>query len=192
MSVRVSGKQMEIGETFRQRIEDRIRDAVTKYFDGGYSGQVVVTKSQSRFAADCLVHLDTGANLHAAGEANDPQVAFDTAFERVEKRLRRYNRKLKQHRKGNGVNGVDGVTAQYTVFGASDELDELDEDYAPPVIAETTKSLRQMSVEEAVMELDFSGQQVVMFRHAGHGGLNVVYRRADGNIGWIDPALGAN
>ena len=72
------------------------------------------------------------------------------------------------------------------VFSTADELDELDEDYAPPVIAETTKNLRELSVEEAVMELDLTGGQVVMFRHAGHGGLNVVYRRADGNIGWID------
>ncbi len=70
--------------------------------------------------------------------------------------------------------------------------DELDDDYSPPVIAETTQNLRQMSVEEAVMELDLTQADVVMFRHAGHGGLNVVYRRADGNIGWIDPALRAN
>jgi len=110
----------------------------------------------------------------------------------IEKRLRRYNRKLKQHRRGNGANGIDGLTAQYTVFGSTDAYDELDEDFAPAVIAEATKNLREMSVEEAVMELDFSGQQVVMFRHAGHGGLNVVYRRADGNIGWVDPALSAN
>ncbi len=81
---------------------------------------------------------------------------------------------------------------QYTVLGSSDELDELDEDYAPPVIAETTKNLRLLSVGEAVMELDLTQSGVVVFRHAGHGGLNVVYRRSDGNIGWIDPALGAN
>ncbi|WP_342780143.1 sigma 54 modulation/S30EA ribosomal C-terminal domain-containing protein [Devosia ginsengisoli] len=109
----------------------------------------------------------------------------------IEKRLRRYNRKLRQRPRG-ADGEADGLTAQYTVFGMADDLDELDEDYAPPVIAETTKNLRQLSVEEAVMELDLTGGQVVMFRHAGHGGLNVVYRRSDGNIGWIDPALGAN
>ena len=190
MSVRVSGKQMEIGETFRQRIEDRIQDAVTKYFDGGYSGQVVVTKSQSRFAADCLVHLDTGANLHAAGEANDPQVAFDTAFERVEKRLRRYNRKLKQHRRHG--NGEDGAGAEPEGSAVLAEYEEQPEEFSAPVIAETAEVLRQMSVEQAVLELDITQADVVMFRHAGHGGLNVVYRRADGNIGWIDPALRAN
>jgi hypothetical protein len=78
------------------------------------------------------------------------------------------------------------------VLGVPDGSDELEEDYSPPVIAETTSSLRQMSVGEAVMQLDLTQAEVVVFRHAGHGGLNVVYRRADGNIGWIDPALRAN
>ncbi|MBA4796189.1 ribosome hibernation-promoting factor, HPF/YfiA family [Rhizobium rosettiformans] len=187
MSVRVSGKQMEIGETFRQRIEDRIQDAVTKYFDGGYSGQVVVTKSQSRFAADCLVHLDTGANLHAAGEANDPQVAFDTAFERVEKRLRRYKRKLKDHHAGEAQNPP--IEVAYTVMDSVDEdHEELPEDYAPTIVAESTKKLRTMSVATAVMALDMTDEPVLLFRNPGSEQLNIVYRRNDGNIGWIDSA----
>ena len=99
---------------------------------------------------------------------------------------------LKQRRAP--ANGLDvALAAQSYVLQATDESDdELAEDYSPPVIAETTKNLRQMSVEEAVMELDLTQGDVVVFRHAGHGGLNVVYRRADGNIGWIDPALKAN
>lgn len=185
MSVRVSGKQMEIGESFRQRIEDRIRDAVTKYFDGGYSGQVVVTKS--RFSADCLVHLDAGANLHAAGEANDPQVAFDTAFERVEKRLRRYKRKLKDHHAGEAQNPPAEVA--YTVMDSGDEdHEELPEDYAPTIVAESTKKLRTMSVASAVMALDMTDEPVLLFRSPGKEQLNIVYRRNDGNIGWIDSA----
>ncbi|MFL0694106.1 MAG: ribosome hibernation-promoting factor, HPF/YfiA family [Agrobacterium tumefaciens] len=187
MSVRVSGKQMEIGETFRQRIEDRIQDAVTKYFDGGYSGQVVVSKSQSRFAADCLVHLDTGANLHAAGEANDPQVAFDTAFERVEKRLRRYKRKLKDHHAGEAQN--PSIEVAYTVMDSVDEdHEELPEDYAPTIVAESTKKLRTMSVATAVMALDMTDEPVLLFRNPGSEQLNIVYRRNDGNIGWINSA----
>ena len=90
------------------------------------------------------------------------------------------------------MNGEETVEAQSYVLAALDESDEWEEDYSPPVIAETTSNLRQMSVEEAVMELDLTQADIVMFRHAGHGGLNVVYRRADGNIGWIDPALRAN
>jgi len=192
MTLRVSGKNMDVGDALRGKAEEHFAAVVGKYFDGGYDGHLTLTPDGIGFRADCVVHLDTGAVLQASAQAGDATSAYEVMALNIEKRLRRYNRKLKQHRKGNGANGGDGLTAQYTVFGASDDYEELDEDYAPPVIAETTKSLRAMSVEEAVMELDLTGQQVVMFRHAGHGGLNVVYRRADGNIGWIDPALGAN
>lgn len=190
MTLRVSGKNMDVGDALRGKAEDHFSAVVGKYFDGGYDGHLTLTPDGVGFRADCVVHLDTGAVLQASAQAGDATAAFEVMATNIEKRLRRYNRKLKQHRKGQ--NGEDGILAQYTVFGAADALDELDEDYAPPVIAETTKNLREMSVEEAVMELDLSGNQVVMFRHAGHGGLNVVYRRQDGNIGWIDPALGAN
>jgi ribosomal subunit interface protein len=190
MTLRVSGKNMDVGDALRGKAEDHFAAVVGKYFDGGYDGHLTLAPDGIGFRADCVVHLDSGATLQASARGGDAISAFEVMALNIEKRLRRYNRKLKQHRKGG--NGADGITAQYTVFGAPDDLDELDDDYAPPVIAETTRSLRVLSVEEAVMELDFSGSQVVMFRHAGHGGLNVVYRRADGNIGWIDPALGAN
>lgn len=189
MALRVSGKNMDVGDALRGKAEDHFSTVVGKYFDGGYDGHLTLTPDGIGFRADCVVHLDSGATLQASAQGGDATSAYEVMALNIEKRLRRYNRKLKQHRRGGGT---DEVTAQYTVFGAPDEFDELDEDYAPPVVAETTKNLRQMSVEEAVMELDLSGQNVVMFRHAGHGGLNVVYRRADGNIGWVDPALGAN
>jgi len=192
MTLRVSGKNMDVGDALRGKAEEHFATVVGKYFDGGYDGHLTLTPDGIGFRADCVVHLDSGATLQASAQAGDATSAFEVMALNIEKRLRRYNRKLKQHRRGNGANGIDGLTAQYTVFGSTEAFDELDEDFAPAVIAETTKALRQMSVEEAVMELDFSGQQVVMFRHAGHGGLNVVYRRADGNIGWIDPALSAN
>ncbi|UYN98889.1 MAG: ribosome-associated translation inhibitor RaiA [Devosia sp.] len=190
MTLRVSGKNMDVGDALRGKAEEHFAAVVGKYFDGGYDGHLTLTPDGIGFRADCVVHLDSGAMLQASAQGGDATSAYEVMALNIEKRLRRYNRKLKQHRRG--ANGSDDVTAQYTVLGASDGLDELDADYAPPVVAETTKSLRAMSVEEAVMELDLSGQQVVMFRHAGHGGLNVVYRRADGNIGWIDPALGSN
>jgi ribosomal subunit interface protein len=190
MALRVSGKNMDVGDALRGKAEDHFATVVGKYFDGGYDGHLTLSPDGIGFRADCVVHLDTGATLQASAQGGDATSAYEVMALNIEKRLRRYNRKLKQHRRG-GV-GADDETAQYTVFGASDAYDELDEDYAPPVVAETTKSLRQLSVEEAVMELDLSGQQVVIFRHAGHGGLNVVYRRPDGNIGWIDPALGPN
>ncbi|MFB9949906.1 ribosome hibernation-promoting factor, HPF/YfiA family [Rhizobium puerariae] len=185
MSVRVSGKHMEIGESFRQRIEEQIGEAVTKYFDGGYAGQVIVEKSGSRFSADCKVHLDTGIVLHAAGEANDPQGSFDAAAERIEKRLRRYKRRLKDHHAGNHMNGYAEVA--YTVMdGVPDEAEELPEDFAPTIVAESSKQLKTMTVASAVMALDMTDEPVLLFRSPGKEQLNIVYRRNDGNIGWID------
>jgi ribosomal subunit interface protein len=185
MSVRVSGKHMEIGESFRQRIEDQIGEAVTKYFDGGYSSQVIVEKAGSRFSADCKVHLDTGIVLHAAGEANDPQISFDAAAQRIEKRLRRYKRRLKDHHAGNHVNGYEEIA--YTVMDSvPDEGEEVPEDFAPTIVAESSKQLKTMTVASAVMALDMTDEPVLLFRSPGKEHLNIVYRRNDGNIGWID------
>ena len=187
MSVRVSGKHMEIGEAFRLRIEDQIGQAVTKYFDGGYSSQVTVEKSGPRFSADCKIHLDSGAALQANGQANDPQAAFDAAAARIAKRIRRYKRKLKDHHSGNGHAGFAEVA--YTVMDSvPDEADELPEDYAPTIVAESSKKLKTMSVANAVMALDMTDDPVLMFRSPGNEHLNIVYRRNDGNIGWIDAA----
>ena len=187
MSVRVSGKHMEIGDAFRLRIEEQIGAAVTKYFDGGYSSQVTVEKSGSRFSADCKVHLDTGAALQANGEANDPIIAFDAASDRIEKRLRRYKRKLKDHHNGNGHDAYAEV-AYAVVDAIPDDADELPADYAPTIVAESTKKLKTMSVASAVMALDMTDEPVLLFRSVGQEQLNIVYRRNDGNIGWIDAA----
>lgn len=184
MSVRVSGKHMEIGESFRTRIEDHVTGAVRKYFDGGFSSHVIVEKSGSRFKADCKIHLDTGVVLHAAGEAQEPQPAFDAAAERVEKRLRRYKRRLKDHH-ANGQQ-AQAELAYAVVDSGADAQDEVPEDYAPAIIAESTKQLVTMSVANAVMALDMTDERILMFRNAGNDTLNVVYRRDDGNIGWID------
>lgn len=192
MTLRISGKQMEIGDAFRERIDDRIKSAVDKYFDGGFSGHVTVEKSGSRFTADCLVRLDTGIVLQATGQAQDPQGSFEAAAEKIEKRLRRYKRRLKSH-----DNGPDPMaeleagleTLDYRVMAPLAEEDEdVPEDYAPAVVAETTMSLRTMSVANAVVELDMRDNPVLVFRNAGNSHVNIVYRRADGNIGWIDPS----
>ncbi|MEM6461804.1 MAG: ribosome-associated translation inhibitor RaiA [Pseudomonadota bacterium] len=186
MSVRVSGKHMEIGEAFRARIEDRIGDAVTKFFDGGFSGQVTVEKSGSRFSTDCLIHLDTGASLQATGKALEPQASFDAAAERVEKRLRRYKRRLKDHHAGNHANAAE---VAYRVMEASlHDEEEVPEDYAPAIVAESSKIIKTLTVASAVMQLDMTDNPVLVFRNAGNNEVNVVYRRNDGNIGWIDTA----
>ena len=189
MALRVSGKNMDVGESLRGKAVDYFDAMVGKYFDGGYNGHLTLEPEGIGFRADCQVHLDTGVILQASASANDATAAYEAMTGHIEKRLRRYKRKLKNHRRN--VNGNEDGYAAY-VLAAPQGVEEIDEDFAPPVIAETTESLRTMSVGDAVMELDLTGADVIVFRHAGHGGMNVVYRRADGNIGWIDPSLSSN
>lgn len=189
MSLRISGKNMDVGEALRSKAAAHFDNVVKKYFDGGYSGHLTLEPEGSGFNALCMVHLDTGAVLQSSAYGGDALSAYELMAGTIEKRLRRYNRRLKTRRRHSDG---DTVEAQSYVLALPDEIDSADDDFAPAVIAETTSNLKQMSVGEAVMELDLAQAEVVVFRHAGHGGLNVVYRRADGNIGWIDPALRAN
>lgn len=179
---------MEIGDAFRTRIEGRIGEAIEKYFDGGFSGHVTVEKSGSRFSADCVIFLDSGMGLQAAGQAYDPQAAFDAASERIEKRLRRYKRKLKSYDGGNNGAGRDEDISYRVMASVADEDEEVAEDYAPAIVAESTVSLKTMSVARAIIELDTKDSPVFVFRNGGNDHVNIVYRRADGNIGWIDPS----
>ena len=177
---------MEIGEAFRSRIEGRIGETIEKYFDGGFSGHVTVEKSGQRFSADCVIFLDTGMGLQAAGQAYDPQAAFEAASGRIETRLRRYKRKLRSY---NGAgNGRDEDIAYRVMAAAPEDEEEVAEDYAPAVVAESTVSLKTMSVARAIVELDTKDSPVFVFRNAGNDQVNIIYRRADGNIGWIDPS----
>lgn len=192
MGLRISGKQMEMGEAFRTRIDQRIEEAISKYFDGGFSGHVTVEKSGSRFSADCMIHLDTGMALQAEGQALDPQLAFYAAAERIEKRLRRYKRRLKSHQAASPEEAVWTDIPYRIVAAVADEEDEVAEDYAPTVVAETSLVLKTMSVASAVIELDTKDSPVYVFRNAATDTVNIVYRRADGNIGWIDPSAVAS
>ncbi len=187
MSLRVSGKHMEVGESFKTRIEDRIDEALSKYFDNRASGHVTVEKSGSRFTTDCVLHLDSGVVLQASGEAQEPDASFNAAAERIEKRLRRYKRRLKSHH-ADGAATRDEEYA-YRVLEALPENDEeeLPDDYAPAIVAETRMQLATLPVASAVLQLDLQDNPVYVFRNAGSGDVNLVYRRPDGNIGWIDP-----
>jgi ribosomal subunit interface protein len=184
MVLRISGKNFDIGQALRSRIDETISAAVAKYFNGGYSGQVTVSKSGRGFETDCSLHLDTGIVFEARGSAMDAHGSFDLAAERLDKRLRRYKRRLKDHKKSQA--GEDSG-ASY-VLAAPDE-DEVGEDYAPAIIAEARLDIPTISVSTAVMQLDRTEAPVVIFRNPAHGGVNVVYRRPDGNFGWVDPAL---
>jgi ribosomal subunit interface protein len=189
MTLRISGKHMDIGDAFRTRITDRIGEAIEKYVDRGFSGQVTVIKAGSRYTADCMIRLDSGASLQAAGEAQEPTQAFDAAAERLEKRLRRYKRRLKSHYPNNVGSSADAVAMAYAVMEPlADDDEEIPENFAPAIVAESSMALKTMSVASAVIELDTKDSPVFVFRNAGNEHLNIVYRRPDGNIGWIDPS----
>jgi ribosomal subunit interface protein len=188
MTVRISGKQMDIGEAFRLTIQARIDEAAAKYFSQGYTGHVTVEKSGARFDSEIMLHLSSGMDLQAKGQAHDPIVAFDKAAEHIEKRLRRYKRRLKNHHNdGAAVQSSDDYT--YRVMEpVADEVEEIAADYAPLIIADSAKSAATMTVADAVMQLDLKDEPVFVFRARATNAINIVYRRADGNIGWIDAA----
>ena len=188
MPFRVSGKNIAIGDALRGRVNRRIAEATAKYFDGGYSGHVTIGKDGFGFRTECVVHLDSGIVLEAEAIAGDAYSSADQAAERIEKRLRRYKGRLKDHARADGQLAENALAAQSYVIAAPDEdTDEEITDFNAVIIAESTTALKRMSVSDAVMQLDMTGTAVVVFRHAGHGRVNLVYRRADGHIGWIDP-----
>lgn len=178
---------MNIGDAFRSSIEGRIRDAALKYFDGSYSGHVTVVKSGSCYSADCVLHLSTGVVLQTTGKAQNSRRAFDVAVERLETRLRRYKRRLKSHQNLSTRDVFDGIT-HHIIEAIPDNDEDLSENYAPTIVAETSMVLRTLSVAEAVIELDLTDNPVLVFRNATNDRINIVYRRMDNNIGWIDPS----
>ena len=190
MSFRVSGKNIDIGEVLRARINDRVAEATSKYFDGGFSGHVTIGKEGFGFRTECVIHLDSGIVLEADALAADAYASANQAAERIEKRLRRYKRRLKDHQvrvDGHAVEGTAITAPSYVIATPAHDSDEDAGEFNPVIIAETTTALKRLSVSEAVMELDLTGVAVIVFRHAGHGRVNLVYRRPDGHIGWIDP-----
>jgi ribosomal subunit interface protein len=191
--LRVSGKNIEVGEALRERIGARLLDALQKYFDGGFSGHVTVGKEAFGFQTECVVHLDSGVVLRTESMAADAYLSADQAAEKLEKRLRRYHGRLKRSHglgRGNGrtPDDIPAIDApSYVIAAPGDDGDEEIGAFNPVIIAESTTALKWLSVSEAVMELDMTGAPVMVFRHASHGRVNLVYRRADGNVGWIDP-----
>ena len=195
MPFRVSGKNIDIGQALRARINTRIAEVTAKYFDGGFSGHVTIGKEGFGFRTDCVVHLDSGIVLEADALAADAYASADQAALRLEKRLRRYKHRLKDHQvaRAAGRPADDrpldrtAISApSYVIAAPEHDSEEEVTQWSPVVIAESTTALKRLSVSEAVMELDMRGTPVVVFRHARHGRVNLVYRRADGHIGWID------
>jgi len=195
MQVQVTGKQLDVGEALRARISDELLSSIGKYFERGGDADVVVGKNGHSIQVDCSVTLASGQKLVSTGTGGDAHTAFDAALSKVEARIRKYKRRLKNHHHPSGKVAETAALMVLRPPEADDELDGWGEDvgaggHEPPagvVIAETEAPLRTMTVSMAVMEMDLTESQAIVFRNAAHGGLSVVYRRRDGNIGWVDP-----
>lgn len=195
MRIQIAGRQVDVGEALRSRIETELAAGVGKYFNRATDAVVTVAKNGGgiEFEVDCTVHLPSGISLQAEGHAGDAHSAFDDALSKLEKRVRRYKRRLRNHHADN-KSPLPAQDASAYVLAPLEEENEADADVpsaeteSPPlVIAESTVAVRTMTVSMAVLQLDLSKEPALMFKNAANGAFNVVYRRADGNIGWIDP-----
>ncbi len=189
MDVQITGKGIDLGSALQTHVEDRINASVHKYFERSAEAQVTFAREGSSIKCEATTHLASGVFLAVQGEAHDAYSAFDDALEKLEKRVRRYKRRLKNHH-ANGkppLPAVDTPTYVLKPLDADEEGDEpIEEDPTPIVIAESSTSLREMTVGAAVLQLDLADQPVFVFKNAAHGRVNVVYKRPDGNVGWID------
>jgi ribosomal subunit interface protein len=202
MQVQVTGKHVDVGEALRSRVSTELSSNIGKYIEReGGGADVVVSRDGHGFRVDCAVTLASGQQLTTHGLGGDAPMAFDAAIAKMQKRIRRYKNRLKDHHPQALARQAE--TAAYYVLQAPDATDDLDDEMdgaasfpEPMVIAETETPIELMTVSMAVLELDLTESQTIVFRNAAHGGLSVVYRRPDGNIGWIDPertkANGAN
>jgi ribosomal subunit interface protein len=186
MTLRVSGKNLDIGEALRQHVLEKVEAMVTRYFTGSVSGHVVMTREGSGYRSDCTLRLSSGLSLHAESRAQEPYRCFDQAADKIETRLRRYKTRLKGHAAASAAN-ARGKVENYLIEQPGEEDEEPLDGFDPVVVAEGTEDLKLLSVASAVAELDLSGAPVIVFQHAGSGRVNVVYRRRDGAIGWLDP-----
>jgi len=188
MALQVTGKNLDIGEALRSYVSDRIETTVDKYTGQTPSGHVRIEKAHGAFLTGCTIQLRSGLSLEARGEAHDAYASFDQSLERLEKRLRRYKRRLNK-RRGLGErmpSDLDTEAPYYVIQSLEDEAAEPEGDN-PVIVAETQTIIRELSVSDAVMQLDLAERPLLVFQNASNGRTNVVYRRDDGNIGWIDP-----
>lgn len=186
MDIRISGHQVETGAALQEHATDRLAGIVEKYFDRALSSHVTFGKGPSgAFTCDIVTHVTQGLILKAQGSAHDAHVALDHSAAKIEKQLRRYKRRLKdRHERAMQVRAEE--EAAYTIFAADEPEEEVAAE-APPIIAETSVDVPESSVADAVMMLDLRDTPALLFKNAGTGRHNMVYRRTDGSIGWVEP-----
>jgi ribosomal subunit interface protein len=192
MTLRVSGKNMDIGDALRGHIEARLDSTLEKFGAGPANGHVTIEREGSGFHADCTLHLRSGATVQADSRSHEPYACFNRAVELIENQVRRHRKRLIDHHvtpaPGSRSGGEEAgyANAPDTQQGEALPEDSGAGDLHPAVIAEPSPQFREMTVSGAAMELESTNAQVIIFRHASDGRMNVVYRRRDGNIGWID------
>ena len=195
MQITVSGKQVELSDALRVRVTQLLDTIAGKYFDHAQEASVTFSRARSFFTCDINVHAARGLTLRGEGEAADANAAFDDAAEHIAKRLRRYRRRVNEHARDLANRARPEAARLYVLRQEEEEAPARDGAGAEPgtyatVVAEHPAAIERLSVGEAVMRMDLANQQVMMFRNSASGELNVVYRRPDGHVGWIDPVGG--
>ena len=192
MSIQVTGKNVDAGDAYTTYVADKIRAVLQKYLAHELDSHIRLEKERGLFKTNCSVKLASGLLLEAHGEGGDAYSSADDAVHRLETRVRRYKGRLKGHSAGSAAARRKGSidAPDYVVSVGHDETDD-HADANPLIIAESERSIGELTVREAVMQLDVSEAPFMIFRNAAHGGLNVVYRRADGHVGWIDAETSA-
>lgn len=188
MLYQITGKQIDIGDALQTHVKSALDDVVGKYAERPTDANVVFSKSGHEHVCEATIHLSTGLTAQAKDHANDIYAAFDGCAEKMEKQLRRYKRRLKDHHKER-AEPVELLNASSYILAASDEPEDTEADSLQPmIIAEMETKIPSLSVGEAVMQMEIAGAPVLVFRNEKQAsGVNIVYRRDDGNIGWIDP-----
>lgn len=184
MLIKVHGKHLDVGEALREHVETELPTSVMKFSENPIDGNVTFSKDKHEIKCDCTVHLSTGMTAQAVGRGGDAYAAFDQTAEKLEKQLRRYKRRLKDHKRKSPIEKIDA--AAFIIESRPDE-DEAPLDPQPVIIAESNAEIPTLSVGEAVMHMEMGGETVFVFHNEQNGSLNVVHRRDDGHIGWIDP-----
>lgn len=188
MQLSVKGKQLNVGDALRSHVSDSLSRIFDKYFGDAIEVDVTISRDGHMYRAVVAAHVGRGIQVQAQGEADQPYPAFDTAAEHLTKRLRRYKSRLRDHHKHSAPSAETLLAQQYILAAEDDRESAEDEvDGKPAVVAEMTTEIASLTVSEAVMRMDLADQPALMFRNSSHGGLNMIYRRQDGNIGWIDP-----
>jgi ribosomal subunit interface protein len=189
MQITVSGKQVELSDALRERVSSELTGITGKYFEHAQDARITFGRSRLGFICDIDLHAGRGLTLRGEAEGSDAYTAFDKAAGHVSKRLRRYRRRVSDHARDVAQRARPESARQIILRAEADDHEEPEaaSHVAPAVIAETVTEIAHLSVSEAVMRMELADHPVLMFRDMNSGVLNVVYRRADGNIGWIDP-----